>query len=67
MRWNGKGFLPGIPARDLTNEEVERFGGEEALEETGLYERTEPKRRPQRLRGDADGVHSAGEIDQPCE
>lgn len=33
------GWLPNIPARDLTNDEVRELGGEKALLETGLYER----------------------------
>ena len=35
------GALPGIPARDLTAEEVKEHGGRSELLETGLYE--EPK------------------------
>lgn len=39
MRYTGKGaFLPGIPRRDLTPEEVARLGGVKKLEKTGLYE-----------------------------
>lgn len=35
----GKGaFLPNIPARDLSDEEVEHYGGEKALVASGLYE-----------------------------
>lgn len=30
-------WLPGIPARDLTVQEVKDLGGEKALIETGLY------------------------------
>lgn len=40
--YNGGGYggsLPLIPARNLTDEEVERLGGEKALLATGLYER----------------------------
>lgn len=32
-----KGFLPGIPARDLTAEEVNQAGGINKLLKTGLY------------------------------
>ena len=39
-RYLGGGFVPGIPARDLTAEEVERFGLE-AIESSGRYEITE--------------------------
>lgn len=36
----GKGsYRHGIPARDLTDEEVKQFGGEKALLATGLYEK----------------------------
>lgn len=31
------GFLPNIPARDLTEAEVKQYGGEAALVATGLY------------------------------
>jgi len=30
-------FLPGVPARDLTEAEVSLFGGKEALLKSGLY------------------------------
>jgi hypothetical protein len=35
------GARPNIPARDLTDEEIKRYGGEDALLKTGLYERAE--------------------------
>ena len=39
MKYVGNGkWLRGVPKRDLSPEEVERCGGVEALEETGLYE-----------------------------
>lgn len=31
------GSLPGIPARDLSAEEVQRYGGAKALVKSGLY------------------------------
>jgi hypothetical protein len=31
-------FLPGVPARNLTDEEVQMYGGREALLASGLYE-----------------------------
>lgn len=37
MRYVGNGFLVGIPSRDLSAEEVDRFGLEMLLG-TGLYE-----------------------------
>ena len=47
LKWNGKGFQYHIPARDLTAEEVEKYGGEKALLKTGNEGRVEkPKKRP---------------------
>lgn len=37
-KYRGGGFIPGVPARDLTSEEASRFG-EQLLEASGLYER----------------------------
>jgi len=38
LKWNGKGFLVGIPARDLTEEEIKKNEyDEQALVESGLY------------------------------
>ena len=40
MKYIGKGkWLRGVPKRDLSSEDVERCGGLEALERTGLYKR----------------------------
>lgn len=39
------GFLPGIPARDLTAAEVEELGGVKVLLETGLYIKHTVKRK----------------------
>lgn len=43
LRWighqQGVAGLPNIPARDLSEDEVARFGGEKALIATGLYEK----------------------------
>lgn len=44
----GTGFLPGVPARDLTPEEVTRFGGVTELTQNGLYRLPEPARKPAR-------------------
>ncbi len=38
LKYIGQGFLPGVPARDLSDDEVEQCGGEEALIASGLYE-----------------------------
>lgn len=37
--------LPGIPGRDLKAHEVDLFGGETFLLETGLYEKPPTKRK----------------------
>lgn len=40
LRYTGRGcgmFLHGIPARDLTAEEVEEYGGERKLLKSGIY------------------------------
>jgi hypothetical protein len=40
LRYTGggyRGWLPNIPARDLTLAEVEQYGGQEQLLKTGLY------------------------------
>lgn len=38
LKYSGKGsHLPGIPARDLSDDEVRKFGGEQKLISTGLY------------------------------
>jgi hypothetical protein len=42
LKYTGGGYgggLPGIPARDLNDDEVKQFGGEAALLKTGLYEK----------------------------
>ncbi len=38
LKYVGRGnYLPGVPARDLTDEEAEACGGRVWLLETGLY------------------------------
>ena len=37
LKYVGDGFLPGVPARDLTDEEATQYGGEKALVASGLY------------------------------
>ena len=37
LKYIGNGFLPGIPARDLTDTEVKKYGGVKFLLTTGLY------------------------------
>lgn len=49
----GKGAaIPDIPARDLTDEEVEQFRGERWLIKTGLYQK--PKGKPAEKEKDRD-------------
>ena len=38
---SSQAFLVGIPARDLTESEVELYGGEDYLLSTGLYKKPE--------------------------
>lgn len=38
-----KAVLLGVPGRDLTAEEVEKYGGEKYLISTGLYEKPKKK------------------------
>ena len=38
MSYIGKAWKRGIPARNLSAEEVEKYGGVELLTKTGLYE-----------------------------
>ncbi len=42
LKYIGQGFIPGIPARDLKDHEVEKFG-EEFLLKTGLFAKPEEK------------------------
>jgi hypothetical protein len=39
LYYNGSGFRPGIPGRDLSPAEVKEFGGSEFLISTGMFER----------------------------
>ena len=43
LKYNGKGFIPGIPARDLTDDEVKKYGGTKYLLGLGIYE--SPKKK----------------------
>ena len=44
LKYIGNGFIPGIPARDLSDEEVKKYGGEKLLISTGLFEKPKPKK-----------------------
>ena len=50
LRYTGGGFIPDVPARDLTEEEAERFGGAEQLARSGCY-MPEPGDRGQESEG----------------
>ena len=53
LKYTGDGFLPDIPARDLTDEEVAKYGGEKFLIASGLYSKV--KQSDKRLEDDKDG------------
>jgi hypothetical protein len=42
-KYNGKGFIAGIPARDLTDEEVKQYGEKRVLA-SGLYEKVKERK-----------------------
>ena len=49
----GKGaFLPGVPDRDLTDEEVKQYGGEATLIKSGLYEQPKHERATAAKKGE---------------
>ncbi len=48
LKYIGSGAIPGIPARDLTAEEVIEHGGVDTLVATGLY--APPNTRPKKKR-----------------
>ena len=43
--YTGGGFIPGVPAKDLTDEQVEKAGGYERLLSTGLYKKPKASRK----------------------
>jgi len=43
LKYIGKGFIPGIPAKDLNREQVKKYGGVKFLLATGLY--AKPKKK----------------------
>ena len=69
LRYRGPGFIPGVPARDLTEEEVKIYGEEILLKarspHTGnpLYERmpVEVEASETGLQDDESDVNSGGE------
>ncbi len=48
LKYNGKGYYPGVPTRDLTDEEVEKYGGEKFLLSISpkIYEKEKPVKKP---------------------
>ena len=44
LKYIGKGFLPGIPARDLSDIEVQKYGGIKFLLSTGLFAKLKEKK-----------------------
>ena len=47
LKYIGKGaFLPGVPARDLTQQEAAYHGGEKQLTDSGLYTTYKATKRP---------------------
>ena len=41
LKYVGKHWIKGIPARDLTSDEVKKYGGMKKLIATGLYKKIE--------------------------
>jgi hypothetical protein len=50
LKYSGDGFLVGVPARDLTDEEVKAAGGEKRLLASGLYVKPEAPKEPKAQR-----------------
>jgi len=42
LKYKGGGFLPNVPARDLTDEEVKQYG-KDRLIKSGLYVEDKPR------------------------
>ena len=63
LRYTGAGFVVGIPARDLTDEEIEQYGGVEVLLQTGLYvvEEQRRTRRAERQQEEVEHGHQSVE------
>ena len=43
LKYIGTGFIPGIPAKDLSEDEVKKYGGVKFLLSTGLFEKPRKK------------------------
>ncbi len=62
LNYIGKGaFLIGVPARDLSADEVRLYGGEEMLLSTGLYEKANDKPARSGKKAQADVAEQEGE------
>lgn len=61
MRYTGhkRGWLPGVPARDLSIEEVERYGRKRLLD-SGLYAEDEPEEKEDCTRCNGFGLYANG-------
>lgn len=44
LKHNRKGFIKGVPARDLTDEEARKYGRERLLNSGVYYEEVQPQR-----------------------
>lgn len=45
LKYTGNGFMPGVPARDLTEDEVKQYGRARLLR-TGLYSEVSRRTKP---------------------
>ena len=52
LKYVGGGFLPGVPARDLTQSEAEMFGKTDYLVQSGLYRLVQDKMAARRKKAD---------------
>lgn len=57
LRYLGGGFVPGIPARDLSATEVDRYGGRAYLLKLGLYALKETESTEENQTEVTDGGH----------
>ena len=58
MRYKSGGFIPDIPARDLTDDEANAYGVALLLT-SGLYERVEPRAKKEVKAEDTNGRKDA--------
>ena len=55
LKYVGNGFIPGIPARDLNDDEVKKYGGEKLLLKTGLFEKPKAEKKKIEIVVDKEG------------